>query len=127
MQLDAARPEAVGELEGEVVGDDRLGDAELLHGLDHRLHLHLVPRQPLRDELVEAELLERVRLDAGRVDPGDLERREHGVARAVPLHVEEGIGDRDRHLVAHPGPVDGVCVNENVAHVADPIWGRCID
>jgi hypothetical protein len=58
--------------------------------------------------------MELVRPD--RLDQGDLERADDDVPRAVPLHVQERIGDAERNLVAELGRAHGVGVDEDVGH-----------
>ena len=59
------------------------------------------PGSPGAEELVVAELLERVHLEAvQRPHPGQLERTDHHVPAAVLLQVEKGIRDGQRDLVA---------------------------
>ena len=105
--LHAVLAQDVGQLERERVRDDRVLDVEPFDGLDEQLQELLLPR-PLADELIPAEGLERVSLDAGFLHPVDLEGRDHDVLGAVLLDVEERVGRRDGNLVPELGPVNVV-------------------
>ena len=60
-------------------------------------------RLALREQLVVAELLECVRLDSHGLDALDLERGPGRHLLSVLLRIQEGIRNRDRHLVPHLG------------------------
>src|ERR671910_1232856 len=102
--LHAVLAQRVGQLGRERVRDDRVLDVEPFDGLDDQLQELLLPR-PLADELVPAEGLERVGLDAGLLHPVDLEGRDHDVLGAVLLDVEERVRRGDGDLVPELGTV----------------------
>ena len=72
---------------------------------------------PVADQLVVAELLPRVSLDARLRDAIDLERgRGRQATPVLFLGVEERVRDEDGHLVAHLGRDDGVGEDQDVGH-----------
>jgi hypothetical protein len=117
LDVDRVRAQVVGDLEREVArGHCRL-DLGRATGPEHELRRHLVPGEALCDQLVQAELLERHRLEPRDLaQPRDLERAHEGRARAVPLDVHERVGHGDGHLVAQLRGADGVAEDENVGH-----------
>ena len=69
----------------------------------------------LADQLVVAELLPGVGLDARLGDPNDLERgRGRQAAPVLFLGVEKRVRDKDGNLVAHLGRDDGVGEDQDV-------------
>jgi hypothetical protein len=117
--LDAVCTEVVGHVEWERAGSDCVGDADLAAGAQHELAVELVSGHPPRDQLVHAELVQRDCLEPVELlHPRDLERPNEGVARAVVLGVEEGVGDGHRHLVPELGRADSVPVDQQVPHEA---------
>jgi hypothetical protein len=121
--VEPAGAEAVRDLEREVAGDGGRTDAEGLAGPGVQLVSDLVPGQPRTEELVVAELLERVHLEPVQGPyPGQLEGPDHDVAVAVPLDVEERIRDGQRDLVAQLRRAYGVRIDHDVRHSPhDPI------
>src|SRR5207247_5764250 len=102
-ELDPLGPKPVRELDRERGRHDRALDAELLDGANRCPEPDVLHRNPLLDEVVPAELLERVRLKAVMaLHALDLKGRDHDVALAGMLEIEECVADRDRVLVAHP-------------------------
>ena len=91
--LDAAAAQQVGEPEREAVRDDRAIEPDVLAEPRCELVLCVVRRQPAEDELVPAELLERMDLgiDPGRLEPRGLEGGDDDVPLAVPLGVDDRI------------------------------------
>ena len=72
------------------------------------------------EQLVDADVLEREHLEVGAEvpDPAGLERADDDAALAAHLRIEEGIGDRERHLVPQLGRADGVRDDQDVRHRA---------
>ena len=116
--LDAVLAQRVRQLQPERVRHDRLRHAELLRRPQHGLQQRALAVEPLVEELVEAELLGRVRLEpaAQVLEPRHLEAADDRVAVAVPLDVQNRIGDGDGHLVPRLGGTDRVAEDEDVGH-----------
>ena len=80
---------------------------------------NLVDGEPQADQLVVAELLERVGLDpAESRDPLDLERRCDDVPHAADLDEEEHVGYAERHLVTKLRRPERVADDEEGGHGA---------
>jgi hypothetical protein len=120
-ELDAVRTQVVGQLQREGGRDNRLLDAHLLDCTQRDLQRDLPVLLAGLRQLVEAERNRRDQrgIDARVLDPRPLEVRDHDVAAAVLLHVEEGIAECERHLVAELGVPNCVAVHEYVGHAAD--------
>ena len=116
-ELDPLGPKPVRELDRERGRHDGALDAELLDGAHRSPEPDLLHRNPLLNQVVPAELLERVRLKAVvALYALDLERRDHDVALACMLEVEECIGDRHGDLVAHLRGANGVRPDQDICH-----------
>ena len=103
-QVDAARTQAVGDLEREGARDGRSAHTQRLARPRVQLVADLVPALARAEELVVAELLHGVDFEAVELPhAGKLERADHDVPAAVSLHVEERIRDGQRDLVAQLG------------------------
>jgi hypothetical protein len=115
--LDAVRPQMVGDVQWEGARSDGLVHPDPLARPQDELAVELIGSKSLCDELVHAELVERHRLKSVQLThPRDLERAHEGVARAIPLDIEEGIRHRNGHLMAKLGRADGVPVNQEIPH-----------
>ena len=116
--LDAAAAQQVGEPEREAVRDDRVLEPDLLAEARRELVLRVVRRQPAEDELVPAELLDRMDLgvDPGGLEPRVLERSDDDVPPAVPLGVDDRIGEPERDLVPELLRAQRVGEHEDVGH-----------
>jgi hypothetical protein len=117
LDLDLVRAQVVGDLEREVARGDGRAHLGGPAGAQDELGRHPVPAQALRDQLVEADLLEGNDLQpVDRRQARNLERADVDGARPVPLEVDERVRHRDRHLVAQLGGADGVSEDEDVRH-----------
>src|SRR5439155_11185084 len=94
----------------------RLLDAEREDGAHSDLVVDLQPAHAAAPQLVRTELLVRVELEAEPVEAGGLERAHDDVSDTVMLRVQEGVADRDRHLVAKLRGAQGVGVDQDVRH-----------
>ena len=120
-QLDALGAQPVGEPERERRRARRRSSTPRLLTARTAISSRISPvREPAAISSSDAELLERVQLVAGRAPRAaaisiEPTRR----ADAVPLDVEERIGDAERHLVAQLGRADRVGVDQDVGHAPD--------
>ena len=115
-ELDAVRPQPIGQRHRELRRNGRVADAES----GNRTEAHLLFDLPLGmtrgDQLVPSEVVDQQALELGGLgrDPRVLERVGEDSAAAVGFEVEEGISDRHRHLVAERRGGLGIAVDENV-------------
>ena len=117
LDLDLVRAQVVGDLERELARSHRCGDAGSPARPEDQLGRQLVPGQPLLDQLVEPELLERNGFEAVELaQAGNLERADVGRARPVSLHVHERVGNGEGHLVPKLGRADRVAEDDDVGH-----------
>ena len=98
--LDALDTQPVSEPERERLRHDGARHAERLHRSNRNLLPDLAERAAGRDQLVGAELLERMELEgADRSEPRDLHRTDCDVAHPSDLGVQEGVRHAQRNLV----------------------------
>ena len=119
LHLDLVGAQVVGQLERKVARRHRLLDPEAPAGAQDQLARELVVPEPLRDQLVEPELLQGHRLEPVDLPhAGNLERADERPPRAVSLRVDERVRHRHRHLVPELGRANGVPVDQDVGHPA---------
>ena len=118
--LDALVTQPVGEPERERLRHDGARHAERLHRSNGNLLPNLAERAAGRDQLVGAELLERMELEgADRREPRDLHRTDCNVAHPSDLGVQEGVRHAERDLVPKLRRAKRIGVNEDVGHGSD--------
>ena len=123
LELDAVRAEEVGVAEWERGRRRRPLDAEPAAAVEPQLALEGVRVEAATDELVRACVLEREHLQIGAevTHATGFERADHDAAPPAHLGVEEGIGDRKRHLVPKLRRAHRVADYQHVGHPArDP-------
>src|SRR3954471_20415192 len=115
-ELDAPGTQLVREQEGERPGHRRLLDAERRHGAERHLVVDLEPAQAAAPQLVGAELLVRMELEAEAREARRLEGAHDDMAGAVAFRIQERIADRHGHLVPELCRTERVGVDEDVGH-----------
>jgi len=118
---EAGGTQAIGKLERELGGYGDTLEAEPAAGANLDLEFGFVTIQASGDELVPAELLERVHGQPG-VDVADasgLHRGDDDMAVTIELGEEKRVGDDEGNLVPHLGRAQGVAVDQDIGHVPD--------
>ena len=117
--LDPVGAQVVGDLEREGRGHGRPARRRSAGPREGSPRARSPPREPLRVELVDAELLvaaARSSSGATSATRSSSNELDDDVLLAVPLRVEERIRTRQRHLVPHLGRAHGVGVDQDVCH-----------